>query len=102
MAKQRWPAPWGDALAFALESGLVFGTPLVQFWPNRMVGGRVALAGDAAHAASLMVGGGFRQGLHDAATPSTGVEKGRALVYRTYSTHASASDLLQPSPRRAE
>ena len=27
--------------------------------------GRVALAGDAAHAASPMVGGGFRQGLYD-------------------------------------
>ena len=66
--------------SFALESGLVFGTPLVQFWPNRMACGRVALVGDAAHAASPMVGGGFRQGLYDAATLSTGVEEGGALV----------------------
>ena len=29
--------------------------------------GRTALAGDAAHAASPMVGGGFRQGLYDVA-----------------------------------
>jgi 2-polyprenyl-6-methoxyphenol hydroxylase-like FAD-dependent oxidoreductase len=30
-----------------------------------MARGRAALAGDAAHAASPMVGGGFRQGLYD-------------------------------------
>jgi 2-polyprenyl-6-methoxyphenol hydroxylase-like FAD-dependent oxidoreductase len=82
MAKQRWPAPWRDALAIALERGLVFGTPLVQFLPNRIVRGRVALAGDAAHAASPMVGGGFRQGLYDVATFSKGVAEGRALVIR--------------------
>ena len=98
MAKQRRPAPWRDALWFALESGLVFGTPLVQFWPNRMAHGRVALAGDAAHTASPMVGGGFRQGLYDAATLSTGVEEVGPSWYKTYSTHTSASDLLQPEP----
>jgi 2-polyprenyl-6-methoxyphenol hydroxylase-like FAD-dependent oxidoreductase len=45
-----------------------------------MARGRVALAGDAAHAASPMVGGGFRQGLYDAATLSAAVEKGGVLV----------------------
>jgi 2-polyprenyl-6-methoxyphenol hydroxylase-like FAD-dependent oxidoreductase len=43
----------------------VFGTPIVQYKPARLVTGRAALAGDAAHAASPMVGGGFRQGLYD-------------------------------------
>jgi 2-polyprenyl-6-methoxyphenol hydroxylase-like FAD-dependent oxidoreductase len=43
----------------------VFGTPIVHYKPSRLVVGRVALAGDAAHAASPMVGGGFRQGLYD-------------------------------------
>jgi len=33
--------------------------------PRRLARGRSALAGDAAHAASPMVGGGFRQGLYD-------------------------------------
>jgi salicylate hydroxylase len=37
----------------------------VYYKPSRLVTGRVALAGDAAHAASPMVGGGFRQGLYD-------------------------------------
>jgi 2-polyprenyl-6-methoxyphenol hydroxylase-like FAD-dependent oxidoreductase len=43
----------------------VFGTPLVHYEPKRLARGRAALAGDAAHAASPMVGGGFRQGLYD-------------------------------------
>jgi 2-polyprenyl-6-methoxyphenol hydroxylase-like FAD-dependent oxidoreductase len=64
-AAARWPSPWGEALTLALEAGTVFGTPIVQYKPARMAAGRVALAGDAAHAASPMVGGGFRQGLYD-------------------------------------
>jgi len=42
-----------------------------------MVRGRVALAGDAAHAASPMVGGGFRQGLFDVAALSASIDAGR-------------------------
>jgi len=64
-AAARWPSPWGEALTIALAAGTVFGTPIVQYRPGRMAAGRVALAGDAAHAASPMVGGGFRQGLYD-------------------------------------
>jgi 2-polyprenyl-6-methoxyphenol hydroxylase-like FAD-dependent oxidoreductase len=79
MATQRWPTPWREALGVALENGLVFGTPLVHFWPDRIVRGRVALAGDAAHAASPMVGGGFRQGLFDVAALSASIDAGRGL-----------------------
>jgi 2-polyprenyl-6-methoxyphenol hydroxylase-like FAD-dependent oxidoreductase len=43
----------------------VFGTPIVHYEPKQLARGRAALAGDAAHAASPMVGGGFRQGLYD-------------------------------------
>jgi 2-polyprenyl-6-methoxyphenol hydroxylase-like FAD-dependent oxidoreductase len=64
-AAARWPSPWREALVLALEAGTVFGTPIVQYKPARLVSGRTALAGDAAHAASPMVGGGFRQGLYD-------------------------------------
>ena len=64
-ATARWPSPWREALTLALETGTVFGTPLVHYKPARLVNGRAALAGDAAHAASPMVGGGFRQGLYD-------------------------------------
>jgi len=64
-AAANWPSPWREALTLALDSGAVFGTPIVHYKPDRLVTGRVALAGDAAHAASPMVGGGFRQGLQD-------------------------------------
>ena len=45
---------------------LVFGTPVAEYLPRRLVAERIAIAGDAAHAASPMVGGGFRQGIYDA------------------------------------
>jgi 2-polyprenyl-6-methoxyphenol hydroxylase-like FAD-dependent oxidoreductase len=64
-AAARWPSPWREALILALQAGTVFGTPIVHYKPVRLVNGRVAVAGDAAHAASPMVGGGFRQGLYD-------------------------------------
>jgi 2-polyprenyl-6-methoxyphenol hydroxylase-like FAD-dependent oxidoreductase len=66
-AAANWPAPWRDALEVALRDGKVFGTPIVHYEPRRLARGRAALAGDAAHAASPMVGGGFRQGLYDVA-----------------------------------
>jgi 2-polyprenyl-6-methoxyphenol hydroxylase-like FAD-dependent oxidoreductase len=64
-ADANWPSPWREALHIALHEGSVFGTPIVHYMPGRLARGRVALAGDAAHAASPMVGGGFRQGLYD-------------------------------------
>jgi 2-polyprenyl-6-methoxyphenol hydroxylase-like FAD-dependent oxidoreductase len=66
-AAVNWPSPWREALALALAGGTVFGTPIVHYKPQRLAQGRVALAGDAAHAASPMVGGGFREGLYDVA-----------------------------------
>jgi 2-polyprenyl-6-methoxyphenol hydroxylase-like FAD-dependent oxidoreductase len=64
-AAANWPSPWREALDLALRNGTVFGTPIVHYEPKRLARGRAALAGDAAHAASPMVGGGFRQGLFD-------------------------------------
>ena len=66
-AAANWPSPWREALAQALAGGTVFGTPIVHYKPRRLTRGRTALAGDAAHAASPMVGGGFREGLYDVA-----------------------------------
>src|SRR5580658_1121157 len=66
-AEHAWPPPWNSALRFALDHHLVYGTPVAEYLPKRLVSGRIALAGDAAHAATPMVGGGFRMGLLDAA-----------------------------------
>jgi 2-polyprenyl-6-methoxyphenol hydroxylase-like FAD-dependent oxidoreductase len=79
MADQRWPTPWREAFEIALRASLVFATPVVQYRPDRLTRGRVALAGDAAHAASPMVGGGFRQGLYDVAALAAEFRNSRAL-----------------------
>jgi 2-polyprenyl-6-methoxyphenol hydroxylase-like FAD-dependent oxidoreductase len=71
VSAQNWPTPWREAMDVALRDSLVFATPVAQYRPERLVNGRIALAGDAAHAVSPMVGGGFRQGLYDAAALAT-------------------------------
>jgi 2-polyprenyl-6-methoxyphenol hydroxylase-like FAD-dependent oxidoreductase len=87
-ASQRWPAPWRQAFEMALSLSLVFATPVVQYRPDRLYRGPVALAGDAAHAASPMVGGGFRQGLYDvaalAAVLDSGPSAGTPSLLRSY------------------
>jgi 2-polyprenyl-6-methoxyphenol hydroxylase-like FAD-dependent oxidoreductase len=85
VAGQRWPTPWREALDVALRRSLVFATPVVHYWPERLVRDRSVLVGDAAHAASPMVGGGFRQGLYDVDALATGLERNRG---------ASMADLL--------
>ncbi len=77
VAEQRWPPPWREALEEALRRGLLFATPVVQYRPDQLVRGRVVIVGDAAHAASPMVGGGFRQGLYDSAALAVAFESGR-------------------------
>ena len=78
-AAAAWPSSGAQALTLALDSGTVFGTPIVHYKPSRLVTGRVALAGDAAHAASPMVGGGFRQGLYDVRALAQAMTEDRAL-----------------------
>ena len=67
IAQQTWPSPWAEALEIAIEQHFIFGTPVAEYMPDRLVNEHVAIAGDAAHAASPMVGGGFTEGLYDAA-----------------------------------
>ncbi len=74
VSEQNWPTPWREAMDVALRDSLLFATPVAQYLPERLVNGRIALAGDAAHAASPMVGGGFRQGLYDAAALATALQ----------------------------
>jgi len=66
-AQLHWPAPWGQYISWGLTHGQVFGTPVAEFLPPRLVRSRVALAGDAAHVASPMTGAGFQNALLDVA-----------------------------------
>jgi 2-polyprenyl-6-methoxyphenol hydroxylase-like FAD-dependent oxidoreductase len=78
----------GHALATvtaAIARGIIFGTPLAQYYPQRMANGRVAIAGDAAHVASPMVGHGLALGWLDAqglasAIAHTGEANAQALA----------------------
>jgi 2-polyprenyl-6-methoxyphenol hydroxylase-like FAD-dependent oxidoreductase len=65
LARRWWPAPWGECVAWGVTHGEVFGTPVAEYLPPRLVRGRVALIGDAAHAASPMTGAGFQNALLD-------------------------------------
>jgi 2-polyprenyl-6-methoxyphenol hydroxylase-like FAD-dependent oxidoreductase len=90
MARQRWPSPWREALDLALAQESIFGTPLVHYWPPRLVRKNVLLAGDAAHAASPMVGGGFRQGLFDVVALDSLVSADRSIDLASYEDHRLA------------
>jgi hypothetical protein len=35
-AAAAWPSPWAEALTLALDSGTVFGTPIVHYKPSRL------------------------------------------------------------------
>jgi 2-polyprenyl-6-methoxyphenol hydroxylase-like FAD-dependent oxidoreductase len=65
LARRWWPAPWGECVAWGVTHGEVFGTPVAEYLPVRLVRGRVVLVGDAAHVASPMTGTGFETALQD-------------------------------------
>jgi 2-polyprenyl-6-methoxyphenol hydroxylase-like FAD-dependent oxidoreductase len=65
-------------VAWGVTHGQVFGTPVAEYRPERLVRGRVALIGDAAHVASPMTGAGFENALLDVATLAAAVNDGRA------------------------
>jgi 2-polyprenyl-6-methoxyphenol hydroxylase-like FAD-dependent oxidoreductase len=65
-AHRSWDGTALATVTTAIDRGLIFGTPLAEYYPQRMANGRVAIAGDAAHVASPMVGHGLALGWLDA------------------------------------
>ncbi|MFI5634568.1 FAD-dependent monooxygenase [Streptomyces sp. NPDC051664] len=65
-ANDLWPALWRDAILDSIKRHAVIGTPIAEYVPDRLVNGRLALVGDAAHVPTPMTGSGFSTSLHDA------------------------------------
>jgi 2-polyprenyl-6-methoxyphenol hydroxylase-like FAD-dependent oxidoreductase len=65
VAAKRWRGTAREIITSAIERRVIFGTPLAEYLPERLVAGRLGLVGDAAHVASPMVGAGFSSGLKD-------------------------------------
>ncbi|MFT4258975.1 FAD-dependent monooxygenase [Microbacterium sp.] len=65
-AESRWPEPWSTPIAAALRAHEAIATPITEYLPDRVVDGRVALVGDAAHAQTPMTGAGFDEAVDDA------------------------------------
>ena len=75
IARDTWPEPWRAAVDYAIQGPLLFGTPICEYSPPRLVRGNLAIMGDAAHVASPMTGRGFRTGIEDADTLARTVRK---------------------------
>ncbi|MEU1217355.1 FAD-dependent monooxygenase [Streptomyces sp. NPDC005790] len=65
-ARALWPDPWRGAILDCIDRRAVLGTPIAEYVPDRLVNGRLALVGDAAHVPTPMTGSGFSASLHDA------------------------------------
>jgi hypothetical protein len=73
-ARDWWPVPWGECIAWGVTHGAVFGAPAGEYLPSRLVRGRIALVGDAAHVASPMTGAGFQSALLDVEALATSLD----------------------------
>jgi 2-polyprenyl-6-methoxyphenol hydroxylase-like FAD-dependent oxidoreductase len=66
IGRGRWPNKWTELMHAALRAGRVIGTPISEYVPAKVVNGRLAIVGDAAHVATPMTGAGFTEALDDA------------------------------------
>lgn len=76
--RARWPSPWRDAMIASVHARTLVGTPISEYVPERLVAGRLALVGDAAHVATPMTGRGFTEALNDAEALATAARNGLA------------------------
>ena len=120
IAAKRWHGAAREVIVAAIEHRVIFGTPLAEYLPERLVAGRLGMVGDAAHVASPMVGAGFSSGLEDgtafiAAVGRSGGTAGQAGIRalqlydearlspnrrRVHESLAETRDLLRSSMKR--
>jgi len=75
-ANHLWPALWRDVILDCIARRAVIGTPIAEYVPDRLVNGRLALVGDAAHVPTPMTGSGFSASLDDAEALAESVAAG--------------------------
>lgn len=61
-----WPQPWRAAIGESIAQRAVTGVPIAEYVPHKLVSGRIALVGNAAHVPTPMTGKGFDASLDDA------------------------------------
>lgn len=66
LTKGYWREPWLSATLHALENRTLTGIPIKEYVPERLVKGRVAIIGDAAHVPAPITASGFNESLEDA------------------------------------
>ncbi|MFE7422849.1 FAD-dependent monooxygenase [Rhodococcus sp. NPDC057529] len=96
--RRTWPSPWREAMLASVARRDVTATPIAEYVPSRMVSGRLALVGDAAHVPTPMTGRGFAASLDDAGALAKALEPGirggvpvsaALLTYEQRSLHAA-------------
>lgn len=75
-ARAVWPEPFLSATLHAIDTRDLTGIPIKEYVPERLVNGRIALIGDAAHVPAPITASGFNESLQDAAELGKHVSKG--------------------------
>ena len=75
-ASVKWPEPWASVTVQALKARQVTGIPIKEYVPDKLVNGRIALVGDAAHVPAPITASGFNESLQDAVALGKVVSKG--------------------------
>jgi 2-polyprenyl-6-methoxyphenol hydroxylase-like FAD-dependent oxidoreductase len=100
LATSRWRGAAGEIIATALQRRVLFGTPLAEYLPDRLVAGRVGIVGDAAHVASPMVGAGFASGLEDGLALRTAIVHAGGTSGRAGAQALKVYEQLRLEPNR--
>jgi 2-polyprenyl-6-methoxyphenol hydroxylase-like FAD-dependent oxidoreductase len=89
-AKRSFKSPWRDAIVECIERRAVIGTPIAEYVPTRLVNGRIALVGDAAHVPTPMTGNGFSASMQDAEALATAITKSRRSAAKALELYEEA------------
>jgi len=99
LAAARWHGAAREVITSAIERKVIFGTPLAEYLPERLVAGRLGIVGDAAHVASPMVGRLFI-GLLDGAAFIDAVSRSGGTAAEAGTRALRRYNELRPTPNR--